>query len=176
VIKRNRDSALAVPSDSRWSLLARACEVEGKNEAILVKLATERDLETEALKALGLFRQAIQKLRESIRDDKEIPFASRGPEYVFFNDLAAKVGSIIISSFREDTSPDRASKCLRDVASVRRRDFDAVVSDFVGNGRSQVLLYDRAAGHADIVGFDDNGAMNLDHGNDGWRTTWNILV
>jgi len=111
VIKRNKDSALAIPSDSRWSLLARACAVEGKNEAILVKIATERDLEEKALVQLGLFRQAIQKLRESIRDDTE-------------------VGAIIISAFNEDPTSDGATNRLRRVAGVRQRDFDAKLTSF----------------------------------------------
>ncbi|HEY1979127.1 MAG TPA: hypothetical protein VGH13_03500 [Xanthobacteraceae bacterium] len=50
-----------------------------------------------------------------------------------------------------------------------------VVGNFIGNGKSQVLLYDRAAGQADVVGFDLQGAMNLDYTNSGWRTTWDSL-
>jgi len=54
VIKQNKDSSLAIPSESRWSLLARACTIEGRNEAILVKVATECDLSDKALNDLGL--------------------------------------------------------------------------------------------------------------------------
>lgn len=131
VIKRNRDSSLVFPSDSRWSLLARACAIESKNETIVVKLATERDLEADALETLGLFRQALQKLRESIRDNLEIPFSSRGPEYVFFNDLASKVSLIISSSHLDETSnPESASKRLRVIANVRLPDFEAAIKSF----------------------------------------------
>ena len=131
VIKRNRDSSLVFPSDSRWSLLARACAIESKNEAIVVKLATERHLEADALETLGLFRQALQKLRESIRDNLEIPFSSRGPEYVFFNDLASKVSLIISSSHLDETSnPESASKRLRAIANVRLPDFEAAIKSF----------------------------------------------
>lgn len=131
VIKRNKDSSLVFPSDSRWSLLARACAIESKNETIVVKLATERHLEADALKTLGLFRQALQKLRESIRDNLEIPFSSRGPEYVFFNDLAAKVSLIISSSHLDETSdPESASKRLRVIANVRLPHFDAAIKSF----------------------------------------------
>src|ERR1700752_3043255 len=78
VIKRNKDSSLEIPSAIRWLLLARACAVESKNETIIVKLATERCLSKDDMTKLGLFRQALQKLRESIRDDEEVPFSSRG--------------------------------------------------------------------------------------------------
>jgi len=130
-IKRNQDSSLVVAPDSRWSLLTRACAVESKNEATVVKLATERDLKEEALRDLGLFRQALQKLRESIRDDVEVPFSSRGPEYVFFNNLAAKVGSIVSSSHAVATvDPKRASQRLEAIANVRSPDFDAEMEHF----------------------------------------------
>jgi len=132
VIKRNKDPSLGIARDSRWSLLTRACAVESKNEAIVVKLATERDLKEDALRDLGLFRQALQKLRESIRDDIEVPFSSRGPEYVFFNDLAAKVGSIVSSSHVITTSdPISASKRLEAIANVRLPHFEAAMKRFV---------------------------------------------
>jgi hypothetical protein len=51
-----------------------------------------------------------------------------------------------------------------------------LVGDFIGNGKAQVLRYDRAAGLASIVGLDQQGAVNLDHTNLGWRTTWDVLV
>ena len=131
VIKRNNDSSLVIPLDSRWSLLARACAIENKNEAIIVKLSTERHLEVDALKNLGLFRQALQILRESIRDNEEIAFSSRGPEYAFFNDLAATVGLIISSSHLDKNSnPERASKRLKVIANVRSPDFKAAIKFF----------------------------------------------
>jgi hypothetical protein len=53
---------------------------------------------------------------------------------------------------------------------------EIVVGNFVGNGREQVLLYDRADGEADVAGFDDFGQMNLDTTNSGWRTSWDVIV
>jgi hypothetical protein len=50
------------------------------------------------------------------------------------------------------------------------------VGDFIGNGRQQVLLYDRTAGQADVVGFDSTGNTNLDTTNSGWRTSWDLIV
>src|SRR5687767_11443920 len=56
-------------SDDRyWELLKRASSVEGGMEAILVKLASEKTLSVPERESLGLFRQAIQQLRQSIRN------------------------------------------------------------------------------------------------------------
>ena len=41
---------------------------------------------------------------------------------------------------------------------------------------SNVVLYDKTAGQADVVGFDAGGAMNLDHTNPGWRNTWDVIT
>jgi hypothetical protein len=58
-----------------------------------------------------------------------------------------------------------------------RQTWDVIIAgDFVGNRKSQIVLYDRIAGQADVVGFDASGAMNLDHTNLGWRQTWTTLV
>ena len=46
----------------------------------------------------------------------------------------------------------------------------------LGNGRNQILLYDRTGGQIDIVGFDNNGKSNHDAVNPGVRTTWTDLV
>jgi hypothetical protein len=139
VIKRNEDPKLSFPPDSRWSLLARSCAIEGKNEAIIVKLATERHLKEDASWYLGLFRQAVQQLRESIRDDVEIPFASRGTEYDFFNDLAAKVGTIICSSDVDKTpNPESASQRLKAIANVRSPDFEAEIESFKNSNLDKI--------------------------------------
>jgi hypothetical protein len=112
-------------------LLARACAIEGRNEAILVKVATERDLDLEALNDLGLFRQAVQRLRESIRDNVEVPFSSRGHAYAFFNELAGKVGLIVASSSRDKTpNPQSASRRIEKKALVRSPNFDQALERF----------------------------------------------
>jgi hypothetical protein len=59
-----------------------------------------------------------------------------------------------------------------------RTSWDIIVAlniGYFGVG-SLVLLYDRQAGQADIVGFDANGATNLDHTNSGWRTSWDLVL
>jgi hypothetical protein len=39
-----------------------------------------------------------------------------------------------------------------------------------------MLLYDRIAGQADVVGFDAAGKTNLDFTNSGWRGSWDVIV
>ena len=136
VIKQERDPNLEVTSDSRWSLLARACAVESKNEAITVKLATERNLDDDALRTLGYFRQAIQQLRESIRDGKEVPSCDREqPEYAFLNELVVKVGSIISSSPMDKSyNPKIGIERFRKVADVRKPHFKDAIKIFKEKG------------------------------------------
>lgn len=86
---------LGIPSQNRWDLLARACSIEGKVEAILVKLATERWLKEETLKDLGLFRQAIQQLRESIQDDLIVPSSGSGRNQLSNNHIEQNLTRLV---------------------------------------------------------------------------------
>lgn len=131
IVKRDKEGTLRLPSDCRWSLLTKACAVESENEAIIVKLATERKMGPEEAGRLGLFRQALQTLRESIRDDKEVPSSSRGPEYVFFNSLAAEVACFILAHRSEtELRPRVASDNLEAIASIRRTQFENAIAAF----------------------------------------------
>jgi hypothetical protein len=51
---------------------------------------------------------------------------------------------------------------------------------FIGNGSTDkpqgVVLYDRAAGEADVIGFGSNGVLNFDHTNSGFRRIWSKMV
>jgi hypothetical protein len=44
------------------------------------------------------------------------------------------------------------------------------------DGQPQMVLYDRDAGQADVVGFDFSGNTNLDFTNSGWRNSWDSAV
>lgn len=133
LVKRPCQSAtVVVPSDIRWKLLTRACVLESKFETIVAKISTERDLsKEEGTTTLGLFRQALQKVRESIRDDDEIPFNNRGHDYAFFNVLAVKT-SAIVSSSRPVSEPNLllAIENLFAIASIRRHDFKEAIEKF----------------------------------------------
>lgn len=47
---------------------------------------------------------------------------------------------------------------------------------FLGDARSQVLLYDRSAGQADVVSFDNKGGTSSDTTNGNFGNSWNQIV
>ena len=76
---------VTVLDDRGLKLFNRACMAEGKMEAILMKVASERKLTSEQLDALGLYRQGYQQLRESIQESGSLSWnRSEHPEYVAF--------------------------------------------------------------------------------------------
>jgi hypothetical protein len=60
------------PNDVQWQLLTEAEKAEGAFESLLVKIASERELDDNARQLLAAFRQACQSLRESIRDNQPL--------------------------------------------------------------------------------------------------------
>src|SRR4030095_2858501 len=44
LVKRPLNSPVTIPSEERWKLLNRACAIESKTEALVLRLATERHL------------------------------------------------------------------------------------------------------------------------------------
>jgi hypothetical protein len=86
------------PDASRWALLDRACEAEGRFEAILVRLASNKELNDKDVEILGQFRQVYQTLRESIRDNIRLEWNhSTHPSYVLFKSHAPLINSIILN-------------------------------------------------------------------------------
>lgn len=99
---QNSNLDLALPDFTRWELLKRASTSEGALESLLVKLSSERELVDEDVEILGRFRQGYQRLRESIRDNRNIGWSQQNhPEYLTFKRLAYLVSCIILS----DVSP-----------------------------------------------------------------------
>jgi hypothetical protein len=97
LVKNKKHTARVFPviEEERWALLKRACALESKGEALVLRASSERILEGGELEVLGLFRQAMQSIRESIRDDVECPFGRRGVEYKLLNHLATGVASML---------------------------------------------------------------------------------
>ncbi|HWS86022.1 MAG TPA: hypothetical protein VN282_03445 [Pyrinomonadaceae bacterium] len=95
--QRGEDRINFPPDDDtvRLELLRRSAAAESGVEALILKLAVERKLEPGQLETLGLFRQAYQRLRETIREDKEFSWFSHTGAYALFNALAAKVAHMI---------------------------------------------------------------------------------
>jgi hypothetical protein len=98
-------------------------------------------------------------------------FVGNGRDQVLLYDRAA--GQADVVGFGANGKPN-----LDTTNSGWRTSWNLITAgSFVGNGRSQIVLYDRAAGHADVVGFNNVGKeVNLDTGNDGWLTGWDVMV
>jgi hypothetical protein len=108
----------ALEDASRWQLLLRACEAEGKLESTLVRLACERPLNAADVEVLGSFRQRYQELREAIRDGQPLTWdSSEHPSYVHFKSLAPQVASLIVGSGRNVPTGHAAAAVLKEITS-----------------------------------------------------------
>ena len=108
--KRNEE--VDFPEHFAADLLVKATAAEGSVEAIIIKLATERTLTEKDIETLGLFRQAYQRLRESVRDGEDLNWTHGEPEYHLYNDLAAQVCGLI-------SGGNRSSDTLERITAVR---------------------------------------------------------
>jgi len=110
--------AEALKGASRWNLLDRACEAEGKLESTLVRLACERSLRDNDIEVLGRFRQLYQQLREAIRDNKPLKWDySEHPDYVAFKTLAPQVALLIVGLDTLLSARSATSRVLMDITS-----------------------------------------------------------
>ena len=117
-----RATKLIFPGTTPLDLLKRAAAAEGGVETIIVKLATERVLNVEDIKTLGLFRQAYQKLREAIRDGAPLEWTHNTPEYTLYNNLASKAACIISSNkTRKHPKTDEAPKILEKITAFQSK-------------------------------------------------------
>jgi hypothetical protein len=91
----NPDKITGVVKTDYWKLLERAANVEGGMEAIFVKLASEKKLNDEEIKSLGLFRQAIQQLRQSIREYDKMDWQREHREYISLKKLSIFTARLI---------------------------------------------------------------------------------
>ncbi|HEY0605386.1 MAG TPA: hypothetical protein VGD58_20865 [Herpetosiphonaceae bacterium] len=105
-VSKIQDHPFSTPPDIRWQLLVRATSAEGRFEAVVMKLATERLLEEKEIKSIGLFRQASQDLREAIREGRSLPAIRFGGGYTLFNNLAAEI-TCLLANNRSTKAPSR---------------------------------------------------------------------
>jgi len=117
---------LPFPDDLRWELLTRAVAAENKLDAILIKLATERELSDDELTTLGLFRQDYQTMRAAIRKNSDADVGGyKNVEYDVFNELASSV-ALIISSYKrpKHLDPKRAHANFGKIIAIRGKDLE----------------------------------------------------
>lgn len=96
-----------------WELLNRASAVEGGMEAFFVKLATEKILSPPDLNSLGLFRQAIQQLRQSIRDFEKMDWQRKDKEYILLKELAVKTALLINDNSKTPSAREGGNTIIR---------------------------------------------------------------
>ena len=120
----NPDTRVRFPADLRFDLVRRAAAAEGRVEALIVRLATGRVLDRDAVRTLGLFRQAYQQLREAIRDDKRFDWTRPTREYALYNELTSRVAHLIDETLpvRQEDAKE-AARALGLIAAVEPADW-----------------------------------------------------
>ncbi len=115
------EAGSAAFDERRWELHKRAAAAEAIVESTLVKLSSELHLEPNQLDDLGCFRQAFQQLRQSIRENRKLPWmSSEDAPYRKFKTLAIRVAGILGGDW--PVAPmfsDKASDQLLTVTSNR---------------------------------------------------------
>ena len=117
-IKKDPSVATSVEI-TRCDLLKKASEAEGSLEGLLLKLASERRLSRNDQQTLGKFRQACQRIRQSIRDNEIIPWSSsEHPEYLAFKQGASYLVSLIPRKlFHSSPSQNEAAQAVCEITS-----------------------------------------------------------
>lgn len=131
VLKTNAGSrVMETPPTARWELLDRAAKAEGSVEAIILRLAVERDLYDHERERLGLFRQYYQQLRQGIRDDRTIDWQRHDPEYWLSHELAIYVAEIISREPPQTPlSTTDAIRQLKDILIVNEPSWNATIEE-----------------------------------------------
>jgi hypothetical protein len=140
------DKGLPFPSGLRWQLAERATAAESRLESLILKLCTERVLNDDDQTALGLFRQAFQQLRESIRDDQSLKMSYSDNEYHFFNHLACRIAYIIFAnpSSAQQLPIQYREHNLDSVMRVRSEDYKSFLGKYAA-GRGAGVSRSHAA-------------------------------
>lgn len=128
----NKQNPTPGPPDATWNLLIRATAAEGKVEALLTKIATERVLDEPQIFALGALRQAYHELRHAIRLGKQLPWSrSSHQDYVAFKGLQTLVAGLLTGS--SGTRPSSA-QAARNFARLTSNGFEQTWPDVAVKG------------------------------------------
>ncbi|TMQ91327.1 hypothetical protein ETD83_31410 [Actinomadura soli] len=96
----------APPEDAAWQCLQRAASIEGAIEALLAKVAGDRQLSDQDIEVLGRMRQGFQSLRKAIREDRNLDWRETA-NYQSFKSLAAYTASLMADLGSRGPKPDR---------------------------------------------------------------------
>lgn len=96
------ESNEAFPTECLWRTVA----VEGKFEALLAKVASERELSDTDVAVLGAVRQGFRALRKAIREKENLDWRSAdGHRYMAFKGLCVHTSRLLGSSPRRPLQP-----------------------------------------------------------------------
>ncbi len=96
-------------SERYWEIYGRFCDSVARLEAMIARLATERDQSTMEIKTLGAWRHVYNVLRCAIENDEALHWeSSDDAQYLMFKRLAPDVAQIVSGSEFPDT-PRRKS-------------------------------------------------------------------
>ena len=112
-----RDSKEEIDAATIWDMMRRTTAIEASGEAILLRIASEMPLKEADIRNLGLFRQGLQRLRQSILKQKILGWtSSEHPEYRAFKGVSVEVGKLALEiGSKQPPSPEQARAQLLEV-------------------------------------------------------------
>lgn len=129
-----RDSDHEMDDATLWDLMRRSAALEANGESILLRIASELTLSEGDIRTLGLFRQGVQLLRQSIVKQRILGWSSsEHREYQAFKGLSVGVGALAAMVGSGKVPPvEKAQQQLREIthnkwskewlATIARRD------------------------------------------------------
>lgn len=94
-LPENVEPSISIQEPLLWDLMSRASQLEGECEALLLNLASNRDLSAHDLNQLGQLRQLIQQLREGMKRGQRLNEDFRRADYQLFHSLSAQVLALL---------------------------------------------------------------------------------
>lgn len=129
-----RDADHETDDATLWDLMRRSAALEANGESILLRIATELALSDDDIRTLGLFRQGVQLLRQSIVKQRILGWSSsEHREYQAFKGLSVGVAALAAKVGSGQPPPlEKAQRQLREIthnkwskewlATIARRD------------------------------------------------------
>ena len=131
-----RQSRPEITQEYILGLIERAANMEARVEAMLLRVASELQLTPAEIRVLGLYRQAVQLLRQSIIRRQQLDFFGQGQaKYELYKHLSVAVGELVASlGQRERPDANRAKSQMTSITSSKWEDewhetFDEVELD-----------------------------------------------
>ena len=119
-----RQSRPEITQEYILGLIERAANMEARVEAMLLRVASELQLTPAEIRVLGLYRQAVQLLRQSIIRRQQLDFFGQGQaKYELYKHLSVAVGELV-ASLGQRERPD-ANRAKSQMTSITSRKWEA---------------------------------------------------